>query len=177
VGLDFQFGVAERRIRPDVDGGRPDGIVHESPAGVNANRRQQCIDGVEIGGGESELRAAAGAVNDHPANAIGFDEQLPRLVDVPFGDQSPHARAGDDLAPFDQRLDHVQRHAGPSGQLPQHVDRAGPATAEKEIRSFDHGSRIERVADNPAEKVGGRELQERLVRRISDHQVHAQRGQ
>ena len=71
-------------------------VAQPGPAGVHALRRQQRVDRVEIGRGKADLRAAAGAVRDHAANAVRRREQPLCLFDVAGANQLADARAGNE---------------------------------------------------------------------------------
>ena len=137
--------------------------------------RQQRVDAGEVRRGKADLRPAAGAVRDHAANAVRLREQPVGSADVAGGDQLPDARAGDDRAVDLHRRHDVERDAGRGRQLPQPVDRAFAIVAEVKVRSFDHRLGRERAADDPLEKVLGREVEQRFVGRIGDDPIDAGR--
>ena len=94
-----------------------------------------------------------------------------------FAHQTPHARAGNDFAGHDHRLDHFQHDAGRRGELPQHVDRAAAIVAEIEISTLDHRPGRQAAADHRLEELLRREGEQLPIRRIGDHRVDAQGGQ
>ena len=171
--------VAEGGAGAEIDGGgpafgrrpRPGRRRRPGPAAACRCRPRFAV-------GKADLRAAAGAVRDHAANAIRRGEQPFAPLDVAGRNQFPDPRAGDERAvDFDRRHD-VERDAGRGGQL----SRAARSCPRDCGRNRSSGLR---PAPGPracrgrsARKTPAADkLQQRLVGRIGDDPIDAVRGQ
>ena len=112
-----------------------------------------------------------------PRIRYGAERSLPRLLDLAAADQLTHARARYDLTVDFHRRHHVERDAGRRRKLGEPLDGAFAIVAKVKVGAFDQGLGSQGVANDLLEELGGRQLQQRFVRRVRDDPIDALRGE
>ena len=175
VRLDGAVVGGECGLVADADCGGIDLGVKNSAAGVHAVGWDDLFAAVEVGGGVVQRSAEVIAVHHPPCQGERTSEKICGDIDTPSADQAANQRTGNArrfAVEFDyDRFKYVDKKAKFLPGFLKRGDRAGAASTEEKIRTFDYVAGGETMLNHFVDEGIGSHVQQIEIRADCDHVV------
>ena len=148
-----------------------------SPTSINAHRRDQRIDRIQICRWKTNPAASSCTVGDHPANSIRLSQHRYGRINIAGLNQPPHATAGNQFAFIFSRYHDLQPNISRVTEFPQPVGITFTISAKEKVRAFDHRLGTERIDHDLLIKILIAQTQQFFIGRIGHHGIDTKLGQ